>query len=170
VALTGSFAGLRDAFVDVPARIDGSGATAVNLAEGLGEVVKDTLAELETEQAAELEDLEAEIERRQYAPRTATAMRKRVTDRQKREGRRARTDAVLEGITAIESVYRDALADGVEALNTDRDRLAVNPAEAAAAFDACREARAAFEFNPSEGLLLERLLLHLPTVAGSAPR
>jgi DNA polymerase-3 subunit delta' len=170
VALTGPLAGLRDAFVDVPARIDGSGATALNLAEGLGEVVKDTLTGLEAEQAAELEDLEAEIERRQYAPRTATAMRKRVTDRQKREARRARTDAVLEGITAIESVYRDALADGVPALNGDRDRLAVNPAEAAAAFDACREARAAFEFNPSEGLLLERLLLHLPTVAGSAPR
>jgi hypothetical protein len=97
-------------------------------------------------------------------------MRKRVTDRQKREARRARTDALLEGITAIESVYRDALADGVPALNSDRDRLAVNPAEAAAAFDACREARAAFEFNPNEGLLLERLLLHLPTVAASAPR
>ena len=31
-----------------------------------------------------------------------------------------------------------------------------SPAAAAAALDACREARAAFEFNPSEGLLLER--------------
>ena len=38
------------------------------LAEGLGEVVKDTLAGLEAGQAEELEDLEAEIERRQYAP------------------------------------------------------------------------------------------------------
>lgn len=170
VALTGSLAGLRDAFVDVPARVDGTGATAIQLAEGLGEVVKDTLAGLETEQEADLEELEAEIERRQYAPRTATAMRKRVTDRQRREARRARTDAVLEGITAIESVYRDALADGVPALNLDRDRLQVNPAGAAAALDACREARAAFEFNPNEGLLLERLLLHLPAVAATAPR
>ena len=63
----------------------------------------------------ELDELEEEIERRQYAPRTAQAMRKRVTDRQKREARRLRVDAVLEGITAIESVYRDALADGVAA-------------------------------------------------------
>ncbi|MGZ4801214.1 MAG: DNA polymerase III subunit [Acidimicrobiia bacterium] len=170
VALTGPLAGLRDAFVDVPSRVDGTGATALALAEGLGEIVKDTLAELETEQAAELEDLEAEIERRQYAPRTATAMRKRVTDRQRREGRRARTDAVLEGITAIESVYRDALAEGVAPLNQDRERLYVNPVAASAALDACREARDAFEFNPSEGLLLERLVLHLPAVAGSASR
>ncbi len=170
VALAGPLAGLRDAFVDVPARIDGTGATALALAEGLGEVVKDTLAELEAGQTIELEELEDEIERRGYAPRTATAMRKRITDRQRREGRRARVDAVLEGITAIESVYRDALSDGVPSLNLDRDRLTVNPADAAEALDACREARAAFEFNPSEGLLLERLLLHLPAVAVSAPR
>lgn len=170
VALAGPLAGLRDAFVDVPARVDGTGATALALAEGLGELVKDTLAGLETGQAAELEELEAEIDRRQYAPRTATAMRKRITDRQRREGRRARTDAVLEGITAIESVYRDALADGAPPLNLDRAPLTLNPAEAAKALDACREARAAFEFNPNEALLLERLLLHLPAVAVSAPR
>src|SRR5664279_6014408 len=97
VALSGPLAGLRDAFVDVPARVDGTGATALGLVEGLTEVVKDTLAGLETGQEAELEDLEAEIERRQYAARTAAAMRKRVTDRQRREGRRARIDALLEG-------------------------------------------------------------------------
>lgn len=170
VALTGPLAGLRDAFVDVPARVDGTGATALALATGITEVIKDTLAGLETGQESELEELEAEIERRQYGARTATAMRKRVTDRQKREARRARTDALLEGITAIESVYRDALADGAPPLNADRERLAVGPSEAAAALDACREARAAFEFNPSEGLLLDRLVLHLPAVAVSAPR
>jgi hypothetical protein len=93
-----------------------------------------------------------------------------VTDRQRRESRRARVDAVLEGITAIESVYRDALSEGAPPINLDRERLAVSPAEAAKALDACREARAAFEFNPSEGLLLERLLLHLPAVAVGASR
>jgi hypothetical protein len=30
------------------------------------------------------------------------------------------------------------------------------------AIDTCRQAREAFEFNPNESLLLERLLLHLP--------
>jgi DNA polymerase-3 subunit delta' len=169
-SLTGPLAGLRDAFVDVPARVDGSGATALALAEGLSEVIKDTLAGLESAQGTELEELDAEIEHQQYAPRTASAMRKRVTDRQRREGRRARVDALLEGITAIESVYRDVLADGVAPLNGDRPPLAVSPAAAARALDACREARAAFEFNPSEGLLLERLLLHLPAGGGSAPR
>lgn len=170
VALTGPLAGLRDAFVDVPARVDGTGAMALALTEGLGEVIKDTLAGLEAAQKAELEDLEEEIERRQYATRTAQAMRKRVTDRQKREARRSRIDALLEGITAIESVYRDALANDAPPINLDRDRILVEPAAAARALDACREARAAFEFNPSEALLLERLVMHLPAVGGSAPR
>ncbi|HEY3722090.1 MAG TPA: hypothetical protein VGN59_01890 [Acidimicrobiia bacterium] len=170
VALSGPMAGLRDAFADVPARIDGSGANVLALAEGLSEVIKDTLTALEAGQENELEELDAEIEHQQYAARTASAMRKRVTDRQKREARRARVDALLEGITAIESVYRDALAAGVPALNADRASVSVSPAAATRALDACREARAAFEFNPNETLLLERLLLHLPAGGGSAPR
>ena len=60
-------------------------------------------------------------------------------------------------------MYRDALAgdEGVR-LNTDQPVLRVEAVAAAAAIDACGEARAAFEFNPNENLLLERLLLHLP--------
>jgi DNA polymerase-3 subunit delta' len=168
VALSGPLRELRAAFADVPSRVDGTGATALALAEGLGQVIKDTLTGLEAAQQAELDELEEEIERRQYAPRTAQAMRKRVTDRQKRESRRSRIDALLEGITAFESVYRDALADAVPSVNADRPAFAVDPAAAARALDACREARASFEFNPNEVLLLERLVLHLPAVATHA--
>jgi DNA polymerase-3 subunit delta' len=168
VALSGPLRELRAAFADVPSRVDGTGATALALAEGLGQVIKDTLTGLEAAQQAELDELEEEIERRQYAPRTAQAMRKRVTDRQKRESRRSRIDALLEGITAFESVYRDALADAVPSVNADRPAFAVDPAAAARALDACREARASFEFNPNEALLLERLVLHLPAVATHA--
>ena len=95
---------------------------------GLGEVIKDTLAGLEAGQETELDG----ARRRRSStgstqPRTASAMRKRVTDRQKREARRARTDALLEGITAIESVYRDALA-GRRADAQRRSRAARGPA------------------------------------------
>jgi DNA polymerase-3 subunit delta' len=170
IALAGPLAPLRAAFADAPSRIDGSGANALALALGLGEAVKDSLTELERTQAAELATLEEEIERQQYAPRTAQAMRRRVTDRQKRESRRAGTDALLEGITAIESVYRDALAPGAGAVNVDHPVLAVESRAAGRALDACRAARAAFEFNPSSDLLLLRLLLHLPAVAVGSSR
>ena len=54
---------------------------------------------------------------------------------------------------------------GAPPINPDRDALVVGPGAAAEALDACAEARRAFEFNPNEGLLLERLMLHLPAVA-----
>ncbi len=56
---------------------------------------------------------------------------------------------------------------GVERLNVDREVLQLDPRAAAAALDACRDARHAIaEFNPNETLLLERLLLHLPAAGG----
>ena len=72
---------------------------------------------------------------------------------------------IFEGITALESVYRDALA-GVEApaINTDRQPLVLDTRACALALDACRAARQALvEHNPNEALMLERLLLHLPS-------
>lgn len=162
LALTGPLASLRAAFVDAPSRVDGTGATALALAAGLAEAVKDSAVELEHGQDAELAALDDEIERSQYPPRTAQAMRRRVTDRHRREARRAGTEAVLEGITAIESVYRDVLAAPAAPLNVDRRAPQVDPHACARALDACRRARAAFEFNPNPDLLLLRLLLHLP--------
>ena len=64
-------------------------------------------------------------------------------------------------------MYRDALA-GPDAprLNTDQPVLIVTPRRAAAAVDACRAARDAFEFNPNESLLVETLLMRLPAATG----
>ena len=50
-------------------------------------------------------------------------------------------------MTAIESVYRDTLAAPAPALNADRPALRVTPRAAAAALDACHEAREAFLIN-----------------------
>ena len=86
----------------------------------------------------------------------------------------ARTDALLEGITALETVYRDALAGpGAERLNLDRDvagarrrRGRPRPRSTRAATLA-RRSRA----QPERDAALERLLLHLPAAdAGSRSR
>ena len=113
----------------------------------------------------------SELEAAGYPDRAQRAQLRRLEEQHKRAHRRARTDALLEGITALETVYRDALAGpGAEPLNLDREVLALSPRGAAAALDACREARQALaEFNPNETLLLERLLLHLPA-AGDGSR
>jgi hypothetical protein len=92
------------------------------------------------------------------------AQLRRLDQQHKRAHRHARTELLVEGITALETLYRDALA-GADAplLNVDRPPLRVDPRACAAALDACRAARQVLmEHNPNETLLLERLFLHLP--------
>jgi DNA polymerase-3 subunit delta' len=171
-ALAGRLGPLRAAFVDAAAALDGTGAAAAEQAEQLQGAIAATMAELEAAHDEEAEVLAAELEDAGYPERTANALKRRLVERQKREHRRARTDALVEGITALESVYRDALA-GADAplLNTDRPVVAARPRACDEALDVCREARADLgEFNPNEGLLLERLLLHLPGSALNPPR
>jgi hypothetical protein len=137
-------------------------------AELVQDAMQTALAGLEEAQAAETEQLAVDLEAAGYPERTRRAQLRRLDERHKRAHRRARIDALLEGITALETVYRDALAGSPdERLNIDHDVLAVHPRAAAAALDACRAARQAIaEFNPNETLLVERLFLHLPPAGG----
>jgi hypothetical protein len=130
------------------------------------------VAELEDAHQREAEELAAELDSAGYPERTAGVLKKRLVERQRREHRRARIDALLEGITALETVYRDALAGpDAPALNADRPALLLGGRSCDTALAACRDARQALgEFNPNEGLLLEHLLLQLPSAASEPPR
>ena len=110
----------------------------------------------------ELREFDAELERLGYADRDARTLRGRIEKRHQREVRRTRIDLLLEGVTALESVYRDALADSAPPLNQDRPRVVLAPRAAAAALDACREAREAFLINEKGLVRLTHLLLSLP--------
>ncbi len=166
--LHGRLGPVRDAFVAVAGAIDGTGGAVATQAERVQEALQTALAGLEEAQATETEQLGAELEAAGYPERTRRAQLRRLEERHKRTHRRARIDALVEGITALETVYRDALAGSAEErLNTDRELLALAPRAAAAALDACRDARQAIaEFNPNETLLVERLFLHLPPAGG----
>jgi DNA polymerase-3 subunit delta' len=167
-ALDGRLGPVRDAFVAVATGVDGTGGAVAVHAERVQDAMQDALAGLEAAQAAEAEELATELEAAGYPERTRRAQLRRLEERHKRAHRRARIDALIEGITALETVYRDALAGTPdERLNLDRDVLAMNPRAAVAALDACRDARQAIaEFNPNETLLVERLFLHLPPAGG----
>lgn len=168
-ALAGPDRALRDAFVDAPAALDGRAGSALRQADVLTEVLKATVTALEARQREEAEALAAELDGAGYPDRSRSALLTRLEERHKREHRRARRRALAEGIAALETRYRDALA-GPDAprRNLDRPPLAVAPVAASAALDACREAREALERNPNEGLLLERLLLALPAALPAA--
>jgi hypothetical protein len=102
------------------------------------------------------------MERLGYTDRDAQRLRRRIEERHKREVRRTRIDLLLEGVSAIESVYRDALAAPAPPLNTDQRALNVAPRDIAVALDACREAREAFVINEKGVMRLTALLLSLP--------
>lgn len=170
-ALLGAVGDVRRAFVAAAVALDGTAGPVARAADEIADALQGAVAQLEDKQADELDALRAEIENRGYPERSANALLRRQAERHKREHRRARRDLIVEGITALESVYRDALA-GSDAprLNLDQPVLRLTPQACAAAIDACREARDAFEFNPNEGLLIERLLLHLPGSVAPTPR
>jgi DNA polymerase-3 subunit delta' len=163
-ALDGRLGPVRDAFVTVTEQVDGTGGAVAAQAELVQAALADALEELEAAQAEEAATVAADLEAAGYPERTRVAQLRRVDDRHKRAHRRARTEALLEGITALETVYRDAMAGpGTPRLNRDRPPLAVDARGAGRALDACRAARQALaEHNPNEALLVERLFLHLP--------
>jgi DNA polymerase-3 subunit delta' len=163
-ALDGRLGPVRDAFVAVASSVDGTGGAVAEQAERVQDALQTALSGLEEAQAAETDQLASELEAAGYPERTRRAQLRRLEERHKRAHRRARIDALLEGITALETVYRDALSGSDDGrLNLDREVLTVNPRAAAAALDACRDSRQAIaEFNPNELLLVERLFLHLP--------
>jgi DNA polymerase-3 subunit delta' len=164
--LAGPGRAVRDAFVTAAARLDGTAGSAERATDDVVGALADAVAGLEARQAREVEDLEAEIERAGYAERAGNALTRRLAERHKRQHRAARRDAIDEGLAALETVYLDALAGpGAPARNLDRPPLKLDRRACTRALDACREARAAFEFNPNETLLLERLMLHLPAAA-----
>jgi DNA polymerase-3 subunit delta' len=148
---------VRASFAAVAARVDGRAATTVELVETLEAALDQAGAASEAAAASELAAVDADIEHRGYPPRTAAAMRKRVAERQKQELRRAKTDALFEGISAIEQVYFDAMTGSDGAVGVSFD-------SAARAVDACRRARKADEFNPNVGSLLLQLVAQLPPV------
>lgn len=165
-SLAGERRSLRDAFVGAAARVDGAGATAAKLAESLDAAVKDAIAAVKARHDQELFEFDAAAERAGYPLRAVAAQRRRMTTRHDRHERIARREALVEGITALETVYRDALAGpAAPHRNLDRVPLTIEARAGARALEACREARQSLESNPNEGLLLERLLLHLPAVA-----
>lgn len=168
-ALAGPLARLRATFVSLAARVDGRGATVIDLAAEADAAVDAAIAHVTARHGDELAELDARLDREGYEGRDAKRVRARLEERHKRELRRVRQDLLLEGVTALETVYRDVLAAPGPRLNTDRAPLAVPPAAAAAALDACREAREAFLLNEKGTLRLEHLLFSLPPAGVVAP-
>jgi DNA polymerase-3 subunit delta' len=80
--------------------------------------------------------------------------RRALEERHRRELRRHRTDELQSGLVALAGAYRDRLAAGT----------VHEPGAAIEAVTAVHEAIEAMERNPNEVLLLQALLLRLPSL------
>ncbi len=153
---------VRRTFAEVPTRLDGTGAVAWAIAADIEAAIAHATEATEARQAAAVVDHDAELERRGYEGRVAQARRRRLAERHKRELTRLRRDMLLEGVTAIESVYRDMLAAPAPALNDDVSRPDLDAVAVGRALEACRVARRALLVNEKGSLHLLHLLLRLP--------
>ena len=164
---------VRDAFVVAAADLDGSGASVVRAAEGVDAAMQDALTTLEAEQRAR-----GRRARRRDRARRISRPRCEHAGEAPRRAAQASTPACPHcGAPRGHHRARDSVprrvggARRVASQHRPSTVERVGARACAQALDACSAARAAFEFNPSESLLLELLLLQLPgSSAGRANR
>jgi DNA polymerase III subunit delta' len=140
----------RATFAEAPHRLDGSGFQAVRTARALLDAIETAAEPLKARQTAEIASLDALVAR----SGERGAGRKGTEERHKRELRRQRADELRSGLTEIARTYRDALAAGGARFP---DRLVIAVAD-------LHTAMQAIDRNPNESLLLQALLLKLPSL------
>jgi DNA polymerase-3 subunit delta' len=143
----------REAWSRAPDRLDGTGAAVAVVAAELLGAVEEAAAPMAAAQAADIAELEARV----AETGERGSGRKPLTDRHRRELRRHRTEELRSGFATLAGRYRDALV-------ADPERRGAS--EFAVAVDAITEAAEALTRNPNETLLLQALLLRLPTLSG----
>jgi DNA polymerase III subunit delta' len=140
----------RRLFADVPARLDGTGATVMRIVDELTAAIEAAAAPLVERHSAEV----AELDLRTKAAGERGSGRKSLEDRHKRELRRHRTDELRSGLAELAVTYRDAAVAG----------RGPRPDALVEAVTEIHRSLEALERNPNEALLLQSLLWSLPTV------
>lgn len=146
LATDARFALRADALRAMPARLDGTGARAAELAAEVKALIDDAQGVIDKRHEAEVGELQERIER--YGQRGSG--KKDVEDRHKREVRRHRTAELCFALATFAGVYRDVLPS------------ADHPADLVRGLNRIDEAALALERFPNETLLLQSLLAHLP--------
>ena len=140
----------REAWWRTPERLDGTGAAVAAIVDELRSRIEDAADPLKAVQATELTELEAWV--KENGERGSG--RKELIARHKRQVRRQRLEELRFGLATLAGRYREALADGT----------GPNAGPIVGAVGAIDDAGEALTRNPNETLLLQSLLLQLPSV------
>lgn len=142
-------------FTDIPARIDGTGATVVAITDEILGLIDEAAEPLMRQHESEVATMEETL----ATMGVKRGGKKALEDKHKRELRRHRTDELRAGLTAIASRYRDeliqnehlhrpdALIEAIERIHTAMGRLSL---------------------NVNETILLRDLLWQLPSLQSDA--
>jgi len=142
------FAVRVEALRAMPGRLNDTGARAAELAAEIKALIDDAQDTIDARHEQEAAELEERIER--YGQRGSG--KKDIVDRHKREVRRHRFAELRLALAIFAGVYRDALA------------TARHPEEIVAAIHRLERVALKLEVFPSETLLLQSLLAHLPAL------
>ncbi|HEX6393373.1 MAG TPA: hypothetical protein VFZ97_08020 [Acidimicrobiales bacterium] len=157
----------RQAWLSVPSRLDGTGATAAVIADELVALLEASVAPLNTRHVAEREALEERNARAaavsgsgsgrsrgggRASKAVLTSGLKELEEKQRREARRQRTDELRAGLGVLAGAYRERLASST---GTPAARVAI---ESVSAIDQLGED---LQYNPGELLALQALLVKL---------
>lgn len=141
-------------FAEVPNRVDGNGATALELTAEILEAIQDALAPYKS---AHERDLEA-LDERERTLGVRGSGRKKILERHKRELRRAETDEIRSGLRIMSRVYAKALRDATEKTAHHQMDGYIQ------AIRRIREANVSLGRNVNENLLLQTLFISLPHI------
>ena len=140
-----------DAFASVPSRLDGHGFTVAGLVDELMGRIEGAATPLAHRHARETAAFDSRLDA--TGERGSAGARKAMEERHKRELRRHRADELRSGLAAMSGAYRDRLVA----------KGAHRPADFVAAVATIADAGEAIDRNPNETLLLQALLLSLPS-------
>ena len=140
----------RAMFANTPQQLDGTGHAVVAAVDALLFEIEAAAAPLAERHAREVTALEERI----AAVGERGSGKKTLEERHKRELRRHRVDELRAGLATLAGSYRDALVAGTLA----------RPDAAALAIKRIHQALEALDRNPNEQLMLQALLLELPTL------
>lgn len=159
------FEARRQAWLDVPRRLDGTGATVAKLADELAGFLESSVEPIKARNAVEMEQL---VERNRRAAeviatggkatkaRATNAGVRELDERHRRAERRQRTDELRFGLATLAIAYRERMRTA-----PDRRRRA-DAMEAVAQLDKVAKD---LEYNPGELLALQALLVRLGRIA-----
>lgn len=154
LATDDDLAARREAWMSVPERLDGTGSTIASLARELAELTNRAMEPLKRHHG---EQLRQHADRAKQFGADSVPPRKLLSDQQRREERRARTDELEAGLGALAEAYRDRITASVRA--GAPNALAVEGAREASV--CIGQAAKALARNPNESLLLQAMLVRL---------